>query len=363
MVAARRRGGESGRDDRRRNDSQTARDITVGGDSRDHVTGERQFRDTRTDRCRVRLCRAERAWGADAGGCLESTAAGAVGVCIHPTTSLSHFAWAWRWRWYCPALSWRLSDRNGAALAVCQSSARATVPAVLFAGVMFWLFREHTHYGDAVQKLQLLSTRTVQTDPFVWKEPLDSLLTYEFVRLLRPWGLEPEIAVAVLSVLSGMVYVSVAIRIAALLGTRIGQQLFYVVGLLALGSTQLWFGHVENYSLVTAVALARSSAGHRLPAGPFQAVVRGVDVGARGQSASASGVPDAGTPVADRSAPLAFAVPGIVRERCDCARPHRDGLEGSRRAVAQRDREVSQEIANCSWSFRRSLARPTCGRH
>jgi hypothetical protein len=30
------------------------------------------------------------------------------------------------------------------------------------------------------------------------------------------------------------------------------QQVSYAVGLLALGSSQLWFGHIENYSLVTA---------------------------------------------------------------------------------------------------------------
>ena len=120
---------------------------------------------------------------------------------------------------------------------------------------LFWILREHRHSGDAVGKLQLLSQRTLATDPFVWKEPLDSLVTYHLVGWLRRWEQSPEIAVALLSVAAGVLYFSSVLRLASLLAPTREQHLATVVALLGLGSSQLWFGHIENYSLVTAVAV------------------------------------------------------------------------------------------------------------
>lgn len=127
---------------------------------------------------------------------------------------------------------------------------------VLGAGLLFWLLRERTFYGDALLKLHLLSTQTVQSDPYVWKEPLDSLLTYTLVDLLAGWGQPAQVAVALLSVCAGMVYVAAVLYVANLLSEYTSQFALYVVGLLALGASQLWFGHVENYSLVTACGFA-----------------------------------------------------------------------------------------------------------
>jgi hypothetical protein len=135
-------------------------------------------------------------------------------------------------------------------------SAGLTLVVCAVAGAVFWLLREHTHHGDAVRKLRLLTERTLQTDPYVWKEPLDSLVTYYTFAWLRPWGLPAEVAVAIVSVLAGVLYVRSALRIAVYLAPQTSQYIASVVGLLALGSSQLWFGHVENYSLVTAVAVA-----------------------------------------------------------------------------------------------------------
>lgn len=120
------------------------------------------------------------------------------------------------------------------------------------AGVGFWLLREQTFRGDALLKLQLLDTQTLQADPYIWKEPLDSFLTYTFTGWLRPLAIGADFVVAGLSVAAGVGYVAVVLMLAQDLGLRGGQRWLAVLGLMALGSSQLWFGHVENYSLVTA---------------------------------------------------------------------------------------------------------------
>jgi len=125
------------------------------------------------------------------------------------------------------------------------------------AGLLFWLLREQTWHGDAQLKLQLLSTRTLQTDPYVWKEPLDSLIVYSLVALLRPLGIAPQSVVALLSVVAGMIYVAAVLDVTKRLGgSTLGPRTWILISLMALGSSQLWFGHIENYSLVTAVSFA-----------------------------------------------------------------------------------------------------------
>jgi hypothetical protein len=131
----------------------------------------------------------------------------------------------------------------------------------LVAGVLFWLLRERTYYGDALLKLELLNTQTLQSDPYVWKEPLDSLLAYTVTGWLRSIQQPPEVAIALLSVLAGMVYVAAVLLVMKWLARPTAAAptphatratLYGTFALLALGSSQLWFGHIENYSLVTA---------------------------------------------------------------------------------------------------------------
>ncbi|MEZ4865186.1 MAG: hypothetical protein R3C14_27970 [Caldilineaceae bacterium] len=139
-----------------------------------------------------------------------------------------------------------------------RASALARLPMwfwVMGAGVLFWLAREQTYYGDAQLKLQLLRTATLQSDPYVWKEPLDSLLAYQLTAFLRPWGWGPDVAVALLSCAAGMVFLFAVLLAAHTLRPTVRGRLLVVLGLLALGSSQLWFGHIENYSLVTAFTL------------------------------------------------------------------------------------------------------------
>lgn len=149
-------------------------------------------------------------------------------------------------------------------LGVEAQAGRATSPTpnhlIIFwpflAGLFFWFWREHTYHGDALLKLQLLATQTLRTDPYIWKEPLDSFSAYTLTALFQRWYWPPANAVALLSISAGVVYVIALIGVIRLLaGSRL-QQFSYSMALLALGSSQLWFGHIENYSLVTAATFA-----------------------------------------------------------------------------------------------------------
>ena len=99
----------------------------------------------------------------------------------------------------------------------------------------------------------------MQTDPYVWKGPLDSLLAYGLSGLFKGWGLAPEDAIAVWSVLAGVIFVAAAGSIARTLGRDRREAWVYLTALLASGSSLLWFGHVENYSLVTAASVASTA--------------------------------------------------------------------------------------------------------
>ena len=126
-------------------------------------------------------------------------------------------------------------------------------------GALFWLLREKTFRGDGLLKLDLLATKTLQTDPYVWKEPLDALVAYTLTSWLRPLNVMPEAAIAAVSVAAGMIYVGAILDGSQRLGFTPGRRALMVVGLLALGSSQLWFGHVENYSLVTAFSMVATA--------------------------------------------------------------------------------------------------------
>jgi len=127
-----------------------------------------------------------------------------------------------------------------------------TILYLILAGLLFWFGREQSYHGDALLKLHLLATQTLRTDPYIWKEPLDSFSAYSLAAFVQRWQGAPATAVALLSVLAGVVYVAAVISLIRLLAVTRVQQISYVVALLALGSSQLWFGHLENYSLVTA---------------------------------------------------------------------------------------------------------------
>ena len=62
-----------------------------------------------------------------------------------------------------------------------------------------------------------------------------------------------------MSVAAGMIYVGAILYGSQRLSFTPGRRALMVIGLLALGSSQLWFGHVENYSLVTAFSMVATA--------------------------------------------------------------------------------------------------------
>jgi hypothetical protein len=130
----------------------------------------------------------------------------------------------------------------------------AAVPGMM---LLFWLLREQTWHGDALYKLQLLAAETLQSNPYVWKEPLDSFLQHTGSAWAHAAGRPPEMALALSSVFAGGVYVSAVLLAAGRLAAGLRWRWWcYVTGLAALGSSLLWFGHIENYSWSTALAFA-----------------------------------------------------------------------------------------------------------
>lgn len=135
-------------------------------------------------------------------------------------------------------------------------------PLIPLSGLLFWLVREKTLWGDGLLKSALLNfgvgqlslAERLQRDMYVWKEPLDALLAHATTGLMAPLGWDAGQSVALLSVLAGMVYTWAVIRLARSLAQDRAESVILGAGLLFLGASQLWAGHVENYSLVTAAA-------------------------------------------------------------------------------------------------------------
>ncbi len=72
-----------------------------------------------------------------------------------------------------------------------------------------------------------------------------------------PLRIAPQSVVALLSVVAGMIYVTAVIDVTKRLGgSNAWTRPCIFISLMALGSSQLWFGHIENYSLVTATSFA-----------------------------------------------------------------------------------------------------------
>ena len=119
-----------------------------------------------------------------------------------------------------------------------------------------------------------MATQPLQSNPYVWKEPLDSLLEYAVSGLVRPFGLGPDTAIALMSVAAGGVFVLATWAAAAWLAGSTLRRLVIYTALLATGASLLWFGHVENYSWSTAMAFATLllAVGHLTGRAPLWAV-------------------------------------------------------------------------------------------
>ena len=129
---------------------------------------------------------------------------------------------------------------------------------------LFWLLREHRYWGDAISTIKILEgEHTVKPlGSFFWKEPLDRILAvlfYDIFHGLGNWGAAQSIAL--MSCLAGGIFVSALFVLAARLGQTIYDRFFIFAFTLSMGAVQLFFGHVENYTLVTLFMLLFMLAG------------------------------------------------------------------------------------------------------
>lgn len=143
------------------------------------------------------------------------------------------------------ALAWARPGTPGGSLAL---AALAALP--------FYLLRiQHLRWGDA----ELLVTAL--GDPYwlvyVWKAPLDVFLharLWQWAHHVLGWP-SPVPVYRILSILAGMLFVWVLLRLAHMLGrNRVERAL--IAGLVAtLGTMELFFGYIENYPIMTAGVL------------------------------------------------------------------------------------------------------------
>lgn len=169
-----------------------------------------------------------------------------------------------------PWLRWILLALAGALAvpAVSRRALRATAPRVrrlgqAFAGVpgwawisllvaLGWLGRSRAVTGDGAATIGLIQSGELVN----FKEPLDRLvsaLVYRAGYALVGW--DAGTAIAVVSTLAGALYWAAVVRFARSRPVS-GSGGWVVWALLAtIGAVQLFFGHVENYSLLTAGAL------------------------------------------------------------------------------------------------------------
>lgn len=148
---------------------------------------------------------------------------------------------------------WGALPRANAAL----GRVRFTSPSVrlaisLLAGVCFYIFRiRHLGWGDA--KLLVKGLADPYRLTYVWQAPLDVFLHakgWQLGNALFGWP-DPVPVYRILSTLAGVAFVWVLIGLAAELGRDRAERAVTVGLVLTLGTMQLFFGYVENYSLMT----------------------------------------------------------------------------------------------------------------
>jgi hypothetical protein len=149
---------------------------------------------------------------------------------------------------------WELWRRAAAPFGSPQRS-RGIRP-VLFGSILFtlfWLLRNRNFsLGDSAILLRYMKQVTLSKGYNVtFDEPLELLVHSGLFRLLHHWiGWDVERTYVLVSCLCGVAFVFLAIRIWNRIGTKAVPRQIVLGIFLSMGSMQLFFGHVENYSIV-----------------------------------------------------------------------------------------------------------------
>jgi hypothetical protein len=146
------------------------------------------------------------------------------------------------------------------ALPARQARRRWFAAAALLAGLLFWLARlRHLRWGDSYMLSVALSYPDLELRViYNWQAPLTVFLhqrLWQFVAdPLLGWPVER--VYAAVSILCGMIFVYVLLTFVADVG-RTALEAAVLAGLvLTTGSMQLFFGYVENYTIITLGLLA-----------------------------------------------------------------------------------------------------------
>ena len=127
--------------------------------------------------------------------------------------------------------------------------------AALLAGLLFWLARlRHLRWGDSYMLAQALSTPDLELRViYNWQAPFTVFLhqrLWQFVAdPLLGWSVENVYATT--SIICGVIFVYVLLTFTAQLGRNPLESVVLAGLILTTGSMQLFFGYVENYTLVS----------------------------------------------------------------------------------------------------------------
>ncbi len=119
---------------------------------------------------------------------------------------------------------------------------------------IFWIFRTRLHLlGDGYFRIRDLPVGKLHLQE--WLDGFIHLVVYRVMTKLIPtWT--PELTYSTISILCGGAFVFLALKLSSLLGkTGLGKVLIFFF-LVSLGSSQLFFGYVESYSILQVVLLA-----------------------------------------------------------------------------------------------------------
>ena len=117
-----------------------------------------------------------------------------------------------------------------------------------FSFVIFWFLRSRTHFlGDGYIRIRSITVG----NKFIWAEPLDSHLHYTVYTILNSsFGWTADVTYALVSCFIGSLFVFVAVLGSYFLAKDFSRRVFIFLSLSFMGSVQLFFGYVEDYTLL-----------------------------------------------------------------------------------------------------------------
>lgn len=154
------------------------------------------------------------------------------------------------WQWAGPQIGKVLGHVRWGAPGVRLALAAA-------AALPFWTFRiQHLRWGDAHLLVAAIPHPEVKLT-YVWQAPLDVFVHARLWQLTnRWWGWPDPIPIYwALSTLAGVAFVWVLLGLTHWLGRNRTERVVLAGLVLSLGTVQLFFGYIENYSIMTAGVL------------------------------------------------------------------------------------------------------------